>query len=608
MKTPRLRLFLLLTLGFLASHLAQAAPGLISYQGRLTDIYQRSVSTPVVLTFTFWSAPVNGVQLGGGFSDVDSITPDAQGVYYTLIGDSPGAAIPDSVFASPEVWLDVMVGVEHLTPRKRVVSVGYALQSSLATSATLAVRALNADHANSATEADTLASVTARGAVSDYQLTLNKGAKVTTVTATQAGAAVQIENVKIVDSVIQLKSVAPPAVMTDRLVYTSGSLYWNGQPVMERQGENYVVVKTTNSTSQNATNLKAAYAKAKTLRPYGQALSRTNRAVVLVPPGTYDLGGQTGASHTFFMNAEFVDLIGMTTHREAQRIIGRQQTYYMGVLQQQANDVRIENISLYHDGSYYGHNPMDSTAYFPDCDTTHTVIRNCLFDSDIAYSMRSGWTYAGTYIDCLDLRNEGFGGEHGIASGNFENCQSGEYSFGSFSDGIASGVFTHCTAGRLSFGGWGGTASGTFTDCVSTGNCSFGGYGGVASGTFINCVSGEEAYGRSGVVSGVFVNCSGGQYSWGSVGAVSTGAKLYGCRMTGSQWDGDFAGRMENCSWSTGIRLAATARVYNSTFKGKLDLNNTAAGAAFCRAQSISNSGGNCFGVTAYNLIDGDVQ
>ena len=51
-----------------------AAPGLISYQGRLMDDTNKPVTTPVDVTFTFWNDGNNGTQLGSGFSDMDTVT------------------------------------------------------------------------------------------------------------------------------------------------------------------------------------------------------------------------------------------------------------------------------------------------------------------------------------------------------------------------------------------------------------------------------------------------------------------------------------------------------------------------------------------------------
>ena len=106
-----------------------AAPGLISYQGRILDNTGKPVISAVEVTFTFWDAETNGNQLGSGFSDMDTVSPDADGVYSTMIGDDPGNLVPAAVFTGDSVWLNVNVGGEDLSPRKRITSVGYAMQS-----------------------------------------------------------------------------------------------------------------------------------------------------------------------------------------------------------------------------------------------------------------------------------------------------------------------------------------------------------------------------------------------------------------------------------------------------------------------------------------------
>ena len=117
-----------------------AAPGLMNYQGRLTDTEGRPVTTDVDVTFTFYDAETGGTQLGSGFSDTDTVTPDAAGVYSTLIGDDPGNLIPASIFTGDSVWLNVNVGGEDLVPRKRITSVGYAMQSGSAADVKKVVR------------------------------------------------------------------------------------------------------------------------------------------------------------------------------------------------------------------------------------------------------------------------------------------------------------------------------------------------------------------------------------------------------------------------------------------------------------------------------------
>jgi len=112
-----------------------SAPGLMNYQGRLTDNTGNPITTSVDVTFTFWNSETGGTQLGGGFSDTYTVTPDAAGIYSTMIGDDPGNLIPASIFTGDSVWLNVNVGGEDLSPRKRITSVGYAVQASHAQTA-----------------------------------------------------------------------------------------------------------------------------------------------------------------------------------------------------------------------------------------------------------------------------------------------------------------------------------------------------------------------------------------------------------------------------------------------------------------------------------------
>ena len=64
----------------------------------------------------------------------------------------------------------------------------------------------------------------------------------------------------------------------------------------------------------SAAALRTAYTAAKALTPGGNALSATNRAVVMIPAGRYDfgLGDVADDNHGLELDAEFVDLVGMT--------------------------------------------------------------------------------------------------------------------------------------------------------------------------------------------------------------------------------------------------------------------------------------------------------
>ncbi len=158
---------LLLGIGFvLLTSTLLAVPGLTNYQGRLTDAAGQPITNPVDVTFTFWDAESGGAQLGGGFSDTDTVTPDADGIYSTLIGDDPTNLVPESIFSGDSVWLNVNIGGEDLAPRLRITSVGYALKSSHADTATTASMAVNALHAVAADTANHAATATTASGLS----------------------------------------------------------------------------------------------------------------------------------------------------------------------------------------------------------------------------------------------------------------------------------------------------------------------------------------------------------------------------------------------------------------------------------------------------------
>ncbi len=147
------RLFLAMFLFWLLVTSLPAVPGLISYQGMLRDDGGHSITTATDLTFTFWDQESGGNQLGGAFSDTDTVTPDSNGLFTTLIGDAPTSPVPEAIFSVDDVWLNVNAGGVDLSPRTRITSVGFAVKASSAdraTTAAVASVALSADRLNPA--------------------------------------------------------------------------------------------------------------------------------------------------------------------------------------------------------------------------------------------------------------------------------------------------------------------------------------------------------------------------------------------------------------------------------------------------------------------------
>ena len=152
-----------------------------------------------------------------------------------------------------------------------------------------------------------------------------------------------------------------------------------GNVGLPENGTAHVVVQTTDNAVTNGVNLLAAYAAAKALTPNGNAISATNRAVVLVSPGSYDLG--TGQ---LTLDAEFVDLVGLSTARDGQYLFGTSNGANTGVLAQTADNVRIENLLVHCTRASGGisFNNSDPAAYFPNSAKANTIVRNCEFRAD----------------------------------------------------------------------------------------------------------------------------------------------------------------------------------------------------------------------------------
>jgi hypothetical protein len=321
---------------------------------------------------------------------------------------------------------------------------------------------------------------------------------------------------------------------------------WNSLPL---QGCRYVIVPEGTNDLERGSNLQTAYTTATTLDP-----TSSNRVVVLVPPGSYNLG-----TSNLVVNTSYVDLIGlvpaqMTAKAEFTDSYGTQHYETIanvqcpviiyanasaGTLVQNVDYVRIESVILTNTGS--------GVAYNPSVEGANTVMRHVSMSS-----MQANNTYAGEYIDCVS-GGPGFGGSSsytaGTASGTFIDCVGGNESFAGSaagpgpSGGEASGTFIDCTGGNFSFAGGEGEANGTFRDCVG-GSDSFAGTSGTADGTFIGCVGGDNSFGGYdggasqdiGTASGTFVSCVGGVNSFAGDGTAS------GTFVECAGGDGSFAG------------------------------------------------------------------
>ncbi|MBQ6154423.1 hypothetical protein IJI99_00910 [bacterium] len=122
---------------------AVAPPRILTFQGRLTDFDQMSVTEPKKMRFTLYNTsggntppPVGGEVLWD--SNVCTVTPNKHGIFTVTLGAGSGEGNDDyncgvtlgNIFAqNSNVWLQITVEDEVLFPRQLIKSVPYALNS-----------------------------------------------------------------------------------------------------------------------------------------------------------------------------------------------------------------------------------------------------------------------------------------------------------------------------------------------------------------------------------------------------------------------------------------------------------------------------------------------
>ena len=212
---------------------------------------------------------------------------------------------------------------------------------------------------------------------------------------------------------------------------------------------NYITVKVTDDAITNGDNLLLAYSYAKISTPNNSPLSSSNRLAVILPPAIYDL---TANLYPFlYLDTQYIDIIGSTNDKSKHHIKTNFAESYYGALIQQANDVKLINLTVENTNTTYqlAGDTTDISAYSPDDNLDQAYIENVEFKSDInhCHSMRTFCDYKGTYIN-VKAGDFSFGYKGG-ANGLFENCKGGNSSFGTL--GEANGVFKNCHGGNSSF-------------------------------------------------------------------------------------------------------------------------------------------------------------
>lgn len=328
-----------------------------------------------------------------------------------------------------------------------------------------------------------------------------------------------------------------------------------------------VTVRRGGSDAESGESLAAAYAAAKTLKPGGNALSATNRACVMIPPGRYNLPPLTNLP-SLTLDAEYVDLIGMADTPAGTWVtaFGNNGETSPTVLQT-ADDVHLMGFTVHQRNNQAGnHN------YVIDAANAASVYRFMHFrnaqPSKYSMSVHAVEDLAGLWEFCEgDNWSWRLAGEYEL-SATMRDCVAGDYSFGTDANPGASitGTFQRCVGGDRSFGGcvtdgcdiaagavfedckggdrcWalGMEFAGTARRCIGGDGC-FGGYAGTdthygsvaASAVLEACVAGAYSFGGGplGLFSGYAKNCEAGSGSFGGWQGAGTSCSgiLIDCR------------------------------------------------------------------------------
>ena len=260
-------------------------------------------------------------------------------------------------------------------------------------------------------------------------------------------------------------------------------------------------------------DLIAKYAAAIALTPNGSAKSATNRASLIIFPGSYTLSSE------LVVDTQFVDIIGLGSVKLDRGCIPAV-TFANNTINVTANNVRIKGISV------------GTQRFKVDSNLNLLVLEDCL---------------GGDYSFCAGLAGESFN-----LSSTLVNCQAGNSSFGvgggtgggDGGAGIISGTLNNCIAGNNSFGvggnadGNGGAfvgGAGVITSTSSLNNCKAGNNSFGVGGVEISCGASNGSSG-SGTVAGNLTNCSAGDSSFGVGSSCSFG-----------QSAGVVSGTLNNC-------------------------------------------------------------
>ena len=110
----------------LTSFSAWAVPGLINYQGKLTDDAGNPLDGDYEMQFLLYNVASGGSSLW----DETQTVVVGEGIYNVKLGEV--SSFPPFLFEGDNLYLEMVVETETMTPRQRLTSVAYAMKAHLA--------------------------------------------------------------------------------------------------------------------------------------------------------------------------------------------------------------------------------------------------------------------------------------------------------------------------------------------------------------------------------------------------------------------------------------------------------------------------------------------
>jgi hypothetical protein len=295
-----------------------------------------------------------------------------------------------------------------------------------------------------------------------------------------------------------------------------GNLHLDGT-VIDNGGGNYLTVTVGNDPLVNADNLRSTYAEAKTALPNGNAISKSNRSVVLLPPAQYDTSGSP-----LVLDTEFVDLIatnpqlggesGELTEAQGNKLANYKPPCTVisssisgsPTVEQSAEDVRLRGFGI----SFLNDVANGTNAVSFACSAAKND--NSIYDkmyffaaaATIGYPTRFTGHFRGYWTHCIA---NSFAFRTIINSSDFEptmiDCVGGALSFIGDSTGVATNMdcyLLRCRAGDQSFAG-----CNSFTGPIKS------------EALFVDCTGLDRCFGQASESAGTFIRCRAGDYSFG---------------------------------------------------------------------------------------------